>query len=329
MVHAGPEERQADRNVHAGVEAHELYRDVPLVVVLDHDDVELAAPRAHQDRVGGPGARRVHPLLHGGGHGRGYLFGVLGPEEPVLPRVGVEACDGDPWPVVAELSQGFFGEADDRKLALGPGPLYGLAQRDVGRDVNDLKLVGDEHHRVVLGARKLGQDLGVPRIFVPREVHGLFVEGSCSYGGNAAGARELGRPLDVAEGGVAGAGVQLTERQVFREICLRENVDRAGLEPRVLGLGHGVRLQRQPEQPYSPLQDPSVADYEGAVLAPEVGVGEGAGDYLGPDAGRVSHRDGYEGWRHGSCSSPLSTSDLTTPTSVSGPPKPPALVTTL
>ena len=40
-----------------GVEAHELDRDVALVVVLDDDDVEAALARVHEDRVGRPRAR--------------------------------------------------------------------------------------------------------------------------------------------------------------------------------------------------------------------------------------------------------------------------------
>ena len=81
------------------------------------------------------------------------LLRILGAEEPVLPGVGVQAGDGDLGVLDAELSQRLVGEADDGQLSLGLDALYGLPERDVGRDVDHLQLVGDEHHRVVLACR--------------------------------------------------------------------------------------------------------------------------------------------------------------------------------
>src|SRR5215212_7165721 len=138
MVDAGAEEGQPDRNVDAGIEAHQLDRDVSLVVVLHDDDVEHAFPGPHHHGVWRMRPRRVDALLGGGRDGRRYPLGVLNAEEPVLPGVGVQARDGDPGTLDAELPQRLVGEADDRQLAPWFDALYGPAQRDVGRDVYHL-----------------------------------------------------------------------------------------------------------------------------------------------------------------------------------------------
>ena len=96
VIHACPEERQSYSHVYSGIEAHKFYWNVPLVVVLDDDDVERARPGPHHHGIGRMRASCVDALLHRGGHGRRYVLGVLGPEEPVLPGMGVKASDGHP-----------------------------------------------------------------------------------------------------------------------------------------------------------------------------------------------------------------------------------------
>ena len=82
-----------------------------------------------------------------------YALGVLGAEEAVLPGVGVQAGDGHLRALHPELAHRVVGETDHGQLPLGLHPLYGLAQGDVGADMDDLELVGHEHHRVVLWCR--------------------------------------------------------------------------------------------------------------------------------------------------------------------------------
>ena len=237
VVHAGAEERQADGDVDAGVEAHELYGDVALVVVLDDDHVEVPLPGAHHNRVRRPRAAGVHPFLQGCLYGGPYLLQVLLPEEAVLPGVRVEAGHGHAGPLDAELLEGLVGEAYDGQLALRLRPVYGFSKGDVGADVDHLQLVGDEHHGVVLRAGQVGQDLGVPGVAVAGEVHGLLVEGGCRYRGDAAGAREPRRPLEVAESRVAGPRVELPEGQVERQLPDLQDVRGSRFEDGVFGLG--------------------------------------------------------------------------------------------
>src|SRR5918995_4044107 len=223
VVHAGAEERQAHGDVHAGVEAHQLHGDVPLVVVLHHHDVEHAAPRPHQDRVGRMGAGGLDPLLPRFLDGGGYALCVLGAEEAVLAGVRVQAGYGHFRVLDAELAHGAVGEPDHGELPLGLYLFYGLPQRDVGGNVDDLELVGDEHHRVVLRACEVRQDLRVPRVLVPRQVHGLLVQRSGGYRADAPGARQLGRPLQVPERRVASPRVEHAERQVVGQLAHHEH----------------------------------------------------------------------------------------------------------
>src|SRR5215208_5536902 len=326
MIHARPEKRQSYRHVYAGIEAHQFYGDVSLVVVLHDDDVERARPGPHHNGIGRMRPRRIYAFFYGGGHGRRYLLYVLGTQETVLPGVGVQAGDGNPRALDAQFFQRLVGETDDGQFPLGPGPLYGLLERDVGRDVDHLQLVCDEHHRVVFRARQLGQDLGVTGIRVARQVHGLLVERRRRYRPDAPRARQPCRPLDVAEGRVAGPRVEFAEREILRQFGLGDHIYGARLERRVLGFSDDVRAQRQVQQARSPLQSPRVAHDDGHVVFSKVFFVKGSGYDLRPDSGRVPHRHGYEGLCHAFLSSPLSAS--TAPSSVSGPPKPPALVTT-
>jgi hypothetical protein len=127
VIDAGAEEGQTHRNVDTGVEAHQLYWYVPLVVVLHDHDVERARPGPHHHGVGRVRTRRIDAFLHGGGHGRRYPLRIFCAEEPVLPGVRVQAGDGDSRFLDAELSQRLVGEADNRQLALRFDALYSFA----------------------------------------------------------------------------------------------------------------------------------------------------------------------------------------------------------
>ena len=87
---------RAERHVHSFLEREELHRRVTLVVV--HADDRVVAPLVHrleEDGVGGMRPRRVDPLVACRGDRRRDVLGVLGPEQPVLARVWVQAADRD------------------------------------------------------------------------------------------------------------------------------------------------------------------------------------------------------------------------------------------
>src|SRR5215212_8528237 len=214
---------------------------------------------------------------------------------------------------------------DHGQLPIWSHPLYGFLQRYVGRDVYHLQLVGDEHHRVILGAGELGEDLSVPRVLVTRQVHSFLVQRSGRYRPNAPAARQLRRPLHAPERRVSRPRVELAERQLLRELAHREHVYGVRLEGGLLRLGDRVDAKWQFQKFHGTSEDRRVSDDEGPVFVSEARIGEGFGDYLGSDPRRVSHRDGYEGRVHEFF--PLVRSFSTIFTSVPGSPKPPALVT--
>ena len=97
VVDRRADDRQAERDVHAGVERHQLHRRVPLVVV-HHDDRVVAVP-VH--RLEEHGVGRVRPAgrdarCDGRGDRGSDVLGVLAAEQPVLPRVRVEPAHRDP-----------------------------------------------------------------------------------------------------------------------------------------------------------------------------------------------------------------------------------------
>src|ERR1700730_2593749 len=129
VVHRDAQERQAHRDVDAGepgprpallvvVEAEGLHRHVALVVVHRDHDVELAAPRAREERVRGQGAVHVEALTSRVLDRGDDLRLLLVAEEPVLARVRVEPAHRDAGPRPPEAGHGLLRELDDAAHAL-------------------------------------------------------------------------------------------------------------------------------------------------------------------------------------------------------------------
>ena len=55
MIDRGPDERQADRHVHARLEAQHLHGTRPLIVIHGHDQIEIIAPGPEKQRIGRQG----------------------------------------------------------------------------------------------------------------------------------------------------------------------------------------------------------------------------------------------------------------------------------
>src|SRR4051794_10966984 len=100
----------------------------------------------------------------------------------------------------------------------------------MGADVDNPQFARHEHHREVLRAGELGEYLGVAWILEPPEVHSLLIQGSCRDGLRASFQRQLRRPADILESRRPGTRVELTERQILRQLAHRENIHAARLE---------------------------------------------------------------------------------------------------
>ena len=86
----GDGDRDAAVDRDALVEAEQLHRDLPLIVVHRHDTVEVAAGGPGEESVTGEGACDVDPAGAGEGDRRGDVVDLLAPELPALTRVRVE-----------------------------------------------------------------------------------------------------------------------------------------------------------------------------------------------------------------------------------------------
>src|SRR5919112_6682612 len=126
VVNACAEERQADGYVHPVFEAHQLYGDVSLVVVLHYDHVELSLPGPGEDRIRRMGAAHIYALLDGLGDGGRDSLSVLVAEEAVLSRVGIESCDRYPRLVHPDLRERVARQVNYGQYPLLADPFYGL-----------------------------------------------------------------------------------------------------------------------------------------------------------------------------------------------------------
>src|SRR5262245_36925713 len=99
----GRSEHRLEAGCHGNalVEAEQLGRDLPLVVVHHHHAVEFPVLRLEEDRVGRNGAGAVHALRAHLLHGRPDDADFLVPEQPVLAAVRIEGGDTDARAAVA------------------------------------------------------------------------------------------------------------------------------------------------------------------------------------------------------------------------------------
>src|SRR5215831_11290438 len=95
VIDAGANEGQADRDVHATLDAEILHGDEALVVILRHDDVELTPARPHEDRIAWPRPAGLDAGVAGGLDRRRDLVDVLAPEHAAFAGMRIEAGHGD------------------------------------------------------------------------------------------------------------------------------------------------------------------------------------------------------------------------------------------
>ena len=143
VVDGGAQIRQAEGPVGGLAEGRRLDGDEALVVVEGEHPIELSTARSGEERVGAHGAVDVHAQPAGFPHRRGHVPIVLLAEETAFSGMGVDPGDGDAAPGVAvQAAQGL-------QDGLGPHPLEGGGQRQVGREQGHLKVPGQEGHQVV------------------------------------------------------------------------------------------------------------------------------------------------------------------------------------
>jgi len=118
VVYAGAHEGQSHGDVHALVQPQVFDRNQPLVVVLGHHDVEVAAPRPHENGVAGPGAAGVDALCAGLPDGGGDVGQILVAELAVFARVRVQARHRDARGGDAQLQAGLVRQPNRAQFGL-------------------------------------------------------------------------------------------------------------------------------------------------------------------------------------------------------------------
>ncbi len=106
MVDGRANDRKPQRNIDAGdgvpasgdwihLEAGQLCRNVPLVVVHGDDGVKATSACLHKDSVARQGAAGVDALFTCGGDGGTNLLLVFGAKQPAFAAVRIQPGDGD------------------------------------------------------------------------------------------------------------------------------------------------------------------------------------------------------------------------------------------
>ena len=254
---------------------------------------------------------------------------VLGPNRPPSPACGFSPATAMRGSVDPELARQPSANWITLQLALGLARGGSLPQRHVGADVHDAQLAGDEQHRLVAHAGPLGQQLRVPGVLEPRDVHGP----PCSA-------------APWPRRGTWSANASSTARSQDSERALRRRARRPTPNGRSSGKsvtgstsitpGSKRGVGRPPRPGGSRARAPSrrtdarrimATSPTTSELAGAPSFGEDLGDDLGPDPCRVAHGDRDHAFGAHARVLPPAASAAVALRRASGEPKPPALVT--
>lgn len=89
VVNGGPDDGQAQGDVHSSVEAKKLHGDVALIVVHGYDDVKRVIRGLEEDGVGWKGSLSVYPQCGSFLNSWRDVVPLLPPKEAALPGVRV------------------------------------------------------------------------------------------------------------------------------------------------------------------------------------------------------------------------------------------------
>ena len=177
MIDRGADRRQADRDVHTGLDAEHLDRAVPLIVIHGDHEVEVAAAGAEKQGVGRQRSFDVLAFRGARGDRRSDLLRFLAAaEQAVFAGVRVDRANADFRVGDAGALQGV--------VAAGDGPFdegrvdafYGFDQSAVRGDVDHPQFRRDQHHRYLRRAGQVGEHLGMTVEWVSAGVQRLLVE---------------------------------------------------------------------------------------------------------------------------------------------------------
>src|SRR5262249_17813826 len=106
MIDGGPNHRQADGDIDAAVDPHHLDRAMALVVIHGHYQIEIAALRPEEQRVGWERTGHVEAIgAELPDRRRDLLFLFTIAEQAIFAGVRIDAAHPDAWGANAGLQQ--------------------------------------------------------------------------------------------------------------------------------------------------------------------------------------------------------------------------------
>ncbi|MDF2599832.1 MAG: hypothetical protein K0Q54_2655 [Methylobacterium brachiatum] len=293
MIDRGADHREADRDVHPGLETQHFDRAMALIVIHGHHHVVIPPAGEEEQRVGRQGPAHVPALGAAGLDRRRDLLGLLAmAEQAVLAGMRVDGTDADLRLSNAGLHQHRMPAGDDALDEAGLDPRDRVDQADMGRDVNHPELRGDQHHRHFRRPGEVRQHLGVAGKLVAGRVQRLLRQGRGADALRLSRLHDLHGRRDAAIGGLAGDRGQLPERQVLGDAFQVDALDRIRAEGRRARVGERIDPDRGPDDAARLPQAPGIADHQRLADRVDLRVRQRLHDDLWPDASGIAHGDG-------------------------------------
>src|SRR5579872_993004 len=187
---------QPDGDVHTQFKAEDLHRTVALIVIHGNDQIEVAALRAIEQRVGRQGSLHIPSSPAARIQSRHNLLLFLAmPEEPILSRMGINATYSDARIANSGLLQCIVSTCDGPFHKTGLDARDGIDEPNVRRHMQHFHLRRAQHHRYFRRTRQMGEQFGVTWKPMPSHLQGLLVQRSRAYRRNFALHRESCRDL--------------------------------------------------------------------------------------------------------------------------------------
>ena len=293
----GDRNRQAAEQGHAAVETHQLHRDLALVVVHRDHRVVVAAPRRHENGVGGERAARVDA---GGAHffhRRSDDLDLFRAHGAAVAGVRVQAGDRDARLVHPGGALVVMDDAD-RCAHLVDADLAGdVLERNVRGDARGPQLAGDIEFGGGAGhIEQVGVIAQLVLVGQPGQAHRALVERREQDTVDVAGLDRAARQFQAGKHGLAGSGRHLADFDLTGgDARVRHKGGAPGRAMRAFdGLGPG-RVQRDARGLFTQGQHRRVG-HDDALGALQVGRARQQLDrQLGADAAGVAEEDADAG----------------------------------
>ena len=194
MIHRGPDDRQAQSNIHPGIKRQHLERDMPLVMIQRHNRVVFLPLPGGEHRVRHQRTHRIHPVFARRSDGRFHQKLFFPPaKQTVFARMRIQSANANPRFTLQHQPHRLRRQFDHIQHPFHRQLLRHFIIADVRRDHAHRQLVRIQHHATARGLGQRRENFRMPGKFNTRKIerflvnrsrhHAIYFPGQCRLNG--------------------------------------------------------------------------------------------------------------------------------------------------